>query len=126
VLLPLVHLLQRRLPFGRWHTLLQRTSPASPGPFPLPEPSAQDVAWAVETAAEWLPGQYKCLPRAYAAHWLLAHHGHASEIQVGVARDAQGKVEAHAWVVYRGETIVGWVEDMQRFVRLPDLSRVLP
>jgi hypothetical protein len=119
VLVPLVHQLQQRLPFARWHGLLQPRPPARAGRF---SPSVEDVAWAVEVAAEWLPGAYRCLPRAYAAHWLLAHHGHASEVQVGVARDAQGKVEAHAWVVYQGRIIVGLVEDMQRFVRLPDLN----
>lgn len=126
LLVPLVHQLQQRLPFARWHgLLLARASASARRPVPRPA-SAQDVAWAVGVAAEWLPGEYKCLPRAYAAHWLLARHGHASEVQVGVARDAAGKVEAHAWVVQGGQIVVGLVEDMQRFVRLPDLSNVLP
>src|SRR5689334_2823558 len=123
-LLPFVHLLQQRLPFARWHALLLRGPRGRPGQLGWPALSARQLAWAVGVAADWLPGEYKCLPRAYAAHWLLARHGHAAELQVGVARDAQGKVEAHAWVVYQGEVLVGWVEDMQRFVRLPDLSRV--
>jgi hypothetical protein len=125
VLLPSVHLLQRRLPFARWHALLLRPAHQRPG-VGSPALSARQLAWAVGVAADWLPGEYKCLPRAYAAHWLLTRHGHACELQVGVARDAQGKVEAHAWVVYQGEIIVGLVENMQRFVRLPDLGRVLP
>jgi Transglutaminase-like superfamily len=127
VLVPLVHQLQQRLPFSRWHPLLlARAAAALEGRAGVRPPSAEDVAWAVGVAAEWLPGAYKCLPRAYAAHWLLARHGHASEVQVGVARDTAGHVEAHAWVVHGGRVVVGAVEDLQRFVRLPDLGNVLP
>ena len=68
----------------------------------------------MKVAADYLPGEYKCLPRAYAAHVLLAHHGHGSEVRVGVARDPQGKVEAHAWVECQGKTVLGEVENMRR------------
>jgi hypothetical protein len=119
-LVPIVHQLQQRLPFTRWRRVLERHAPdglwgdrASPA----------QVAWAVKVAADYLPGEYKCLPRAYAAHVLLAHHGHRSEVRVGVARDPQGKVEAHAWVECQGNTVIGEVENMERFVRLPDFSK---
>jgi hypothetical protein len=136
VLVPLVHQLQQRLPFARWHPLLLARAASLRSPARgrastaqrrgARAASAQDVAWAVVVAAEWLPGEFKCLPRAYAAHWLLARHGFPSEVRVGVARDAAGKVEAHAWVVHQDQILVGLVEDMQRFVRLPDLGKVLP
>lgn len=125
VLVPLVHQLQQRLPFARWHPLLLARA-ASAQRRGASYASAQDVAWAVGVAADWLPGEFKCLPRAYAAHWLLARHGYPSEVRVGVARDAAGKVEAHAWVVHQDQILVGLVEDMRRFVRLPDLGKVLP
>jgi hypothetical protein len=125
LLVPLVHQLQQRLPFARWHPLLLARA-ASAQRRGARVASAQDVAWAVGVAADWLPGEFKCLPRAYAAHWLLARHGYPSEVQVGVARDAAGKVEAHAWVVHQDQIVVGLVEDMRRFVRLPDLGKVLP
>lgn len=117
-LVPVVHQLQQRLPFVRWRKLLERPAPGTPR-----DAAPREVAWAVKVAADYLPGEYKCLPRAYAAHVLLARHGHGSEVRVGVARDAQGKVEAHAWVVCDGQTVIGQVEDMQRFVPLPDFSR---
>lgn len=121
-LLPVVHVLQQTLAFRRWRELLERA--ASPGAAKAGAPSVDEVAWAVETARRWLPGEYKCLPAAYAAHLLLSRHGHPSEVHVGVARDAQGKVEAHAWVDSGGRTIIGLVEDMQRFVPFPPLRSV--
>jgi hypothetical protein len=117
-LVPTVHQLQQRLPFARWRRLLEQ-----PEPRPVTGASPRQVAWAVGVAADYLPGQYKCLPRAYAAHVLLAHHGHRSEVRVGVARDERGKVEAHAWVECEGATVLGQVQNMQRFVRLPDFSK---
>jgi len=121
-LVPVVHQLQQRLPFERWRRLLERAAPVR-GLDPSAHASARHVVWAIGVAADYLPGQYKCLPRAYAAHVLLARHGHASEVRVGVARDPNGKVEAHAWVDCQGRTVVGQVENMERFVRLPDFSK---
>lgn len=122
VLLPLVHAMQQRLPFKRWRALLeQHEPPRAKGSL---QPAPVQVAWAVETARRWVPGEYKCLPTAYTAHWLLHRHGHASTIHVGVARDAAGKVEAHAWVDCDGRTLVGEVADMERFVAFPPLATV--
>ena len=121
-LLPLVHAMQQALPFKRWRGLLEQHEP--PRAFGAVQPAPAQVAWAVETARRWVPGEYKCLPTAYTAHWLLHRHGHASTIHVGVARDAEGKVEAHAWVDCDGRTVVGEVADMERFVAFPALVTV--
>jgi hypothetical protein len=83
----------------------------------------EQVAWAVDVASRWLPGDFKCLPRAYTTHLLLRRYGYRSQVHLGVARDGEGKVEAHAWVECSGRIVVGWVDDMERFVRLPPLAR---
>lgn len=120
LLLPLVHAAQQVLPFRRWRALLTRVHI---GRSPLrPPPSAEAIARAVERAQRGLPGVYKCLPAAYTAHLLLHRHGYPSIVQVGVARDARGKVEAHAWVECDGRILVGGLADLQRFVPLPPLS----
>jgi hypothetical protein len=118
-LLPLVHALQTCLPFKRWRALLEE--------IPLrrlrEDPATVDqIAWAVEAARKWLPGEYKCLPGAYAAHLMLRRHGHASQVHVGVGHDAAGRVEAHAWVDCQGRTVIGLVENMERFVPFPPLE----
>jgi hypothetical protein len=121
-LLPVVHGLQQGLPFRVWRRLLERDPPPS-GPA-RGAPSVREIAWSVEAARNWLPGTYKCLPSAYAVHLLLFQHGYASEIHVGVSRDLKGAVEAHAWVNCQGETVIGAVEDLARFIPLPPLSTV--
>jgi hypothetical protein len=59
---------------------------------------ATRVAAAVERAAAWLPARAaSCLPRACAAHVMLARRGAASRLRIGVLK-ARGGVRAHAWV----------------------------
>jgi len=118
VVLPAVHAVQQALPFRRWRALLtwpHRQAPRAGAPSP------EVIAHAVERARRTMPGEYKCLPAAYATHLLLSRYGYASEIQVGVARDAAGKVEAHAWVEHEGRTLIGALPDLVRFVPLPPL-----
>jgi len=121
-LMPVVHAMQQTLPFKRWRALLEQHEP--PHATSSSRPTPAQVAWAVEAARRWVPGDFKCLPTAYTAHLLLHRHGHPSRIHVGVARDPQGKVEAHAWVDCDGRTVVGEVADMARFVAFPPLETV--
>lgn len=116
LLMPAVRLVQGSLPFKRWRPLLTRAAPsASPALTP------QLIAQAVDRARRGVPGIYKCLPVAYTGHLLLHHYGHPSTVQVGVARDAEGKVEAHAWVECEGRVLLGELPDLSRFVPFPPL-----
>lgn len=117
LLLPAVRLLQQTLPFARWRRLLARGAPAAQR---RDRPSPDQLARAVERARR-LPGKYKCLPAAYALHVLLHRYGYASTVQVGVAHDQNGSVEAHAWVEHEGRILIGALPDLVRFVPLPPL-----
>ena len=83
---------------------------------------AERVAWGVETAARLVPGA-TCLTKAFAAQLLLARAGYQSQMRIGVAKDAQGKFIAHAWLISDGQVVVGGSsEDLQRYVSLTDLG----
>ncbi len=116
VLLPAVRLVQRVLPFKRWRPLLTRRAPQAAKTF-----TPEAIAQALDRARRGVPGVYTCLPVAYAGHLLLHRHGHASNIIVGAARDAAGKVEAHAWVECEGKVLIGELPDLRRFVPFPAL-----
>jgi hypothetical protein len=119
VLLPSVHCLQQALPYKRWRVLLTRS-----GQMPVHQrarPTPDQLAHAVERARQ-LPGTYKCLPAAYALHIMLHRYGYASTVQVGVAHDPSGAVEAHAWVEHDGKVLIGALPDLVRFVPLPPLK----
>src|SRR5262249_47598455 len=59
-------------------------------------PSPEQSVWAVRVAGRYVPGA-TCLTQALAVQALLARIGHESQVEIGVAKDAE-KFEAHAWV----------------------------
>jgi hypothetical protein len=117
VLLPVVHALQQRLPYRRWRSLLEGRS--WPRSRRARRPSIDEISRAVEVARRYVPGEYKCLPAAYATHLLLQRYGHPSRVFYGVGRDSEGKVEAHAWVDSEGRIVMGQLDDLARFVPFP-------
>jgi hypothetical protein len=83
-----------------------------------PDPSR--IAWAVGVAGRILP-ENTCLVRALAAQVLLARRGHPSELRVGVASGSGRAFEAHAWLEWNGQVLIGGpVAD--RYVAFPALE----
>jgi hypothetical protein len=52
---------------------------------------------------------------------MLARNGHPAALRIGVAKDGDGTLEAHAWVETGGSVIVGHLRDLARFAPLPAL-----
>ena len=76
---------------------------------------ADRLAWAVRIASRRLPGT-SCLASALALQRLLSQQGLASELHIGVARQA-GAFAAHAWLTHRGEIVIG-EEEHEDFTQL--------
>ena len=78
----------------------------------------RQVAWAVEAASRRIP-RATCLTRGLATQILLGRLGQCAELKLGVARKANGELEAHAWVEAQGRIITGdAVEGFHRYVPL--------
>ncbi len=103
------------LPFLRVRALCERASRG----LPLAGRRASDIRWAVLAVARRLPGT-RCLPRALALQALLRQAGVASELRIGVAKDARGGLVAHAWVDREGEPFLG-DEDLAPYTPLSPL-----
>jgi hypothetical protein len=83
-----------------------------------PTPGGADrIAWAVGSAARFVPGA-SCLAQAIAAEALLIRAGHPAEIRFGVTKDGRGRIDAHAWVEVSGRVILGDDDDLKRYVPL--------
>jgi hypothetical protein len=105
-------------------TVKRALSASSPTPgSDAPQESIEQLMWAVSAAARRVPGA-SCLTQAIAATTLLARHGHRSTLRLGVRKDEQNRLHAHAWVE-SGERVVlgGTVDD---FVTLPANGLQLP
>lgn len=81
---------------------------------PLP---ARRVARLVNAASRVAPGGNHCLTKALAAECLLVRRGYPAEMKLGVARDEDGKLVAHAWVQCQGHALVGG-EELRRYTEL--------
>ncbi len=64
------------------------------------------IAWAVRNASRLVP-RSTCLVQALAARHLLARHGFAANVVIGVARQHETGFDAHAWVEYQGAVLIG-------------------
>jgi hypothetical protein len=105
-------------------TVKRALSASSPTPgSDAPQESIEQLMWAVSAAARRVP-RASCLTQAIAATTLLARHGHRSTLRLGVRKDEQNRLHAHAWVE-SGERVVlgGTVDD---FVTLPANGLQLP
>lgn len=64
------------------------------------------LAWATRHAARAVPAA-TCLTQALTLQITMARFGHSSLVRIGVARGADGRLKAHAWLVSAGQTLIG-------------------
>ena len=63
-----------------------------------------------------------CLIQAIAAQNVLAEHGHASILKIGVSADATGEFAAHAWLEQDGRVLIGGADSPSSYAVL-DLAK---
>lgn len=102
-LLPLLSLSLRFRGFLKTRAFLEkRLSPARPGQPALRNPGSPDLTVRmVRTAVRHSAMHPTCLQESLALWWLLGRQGIASDLRVGVRKQAE-KFEAHAWVERNG------------------------
>ena len=105
------------LPFNIARRLLVRPGRPRSAPFATTE----RIGWAISIGKRFVP-KGNCLPQALAAESLLVRAGHPVELRVGVAKSANGWLEAHAWVESRGRLVVGdLTQGLSTYTPLPAL-----
>lgn len=113
LLLGLIRVTLWLLPLRIVHRLLARQKPAAA------QASIEQIGWAVTIASVYLPFA-TCLPQALVAQMLLRRHGYPADLRIGVARDGDGRLEAHAWVEAAGQIVIGGsASALARYTPLP-------
>jgi hypothetical protein len=72
------------------------------------------LRWAVAAASRHVPWQAKCLVQAMTARSMLKRRSITGTLYLGLAKDPQGKLQAHAWL-RSGDTIVAGGVSMRTF-----------
>lgn len=81
----------------------------------------RQIVWAVNLSARFTPGGAKCLARALTTKVLLDQRRCPSLFKIGVAKDASGGLDAHAWIEFQGHVVMGQVSKLSEYTSLPPL-----
>lgn len=76
------------------------------------------LVWAVSKASRVIPTDKPCLSQAMALKYLLAREGADSELVIGVAKEDDQSIKAHAWVERDGRILIGGGSSRKRYTRL--------
>lgn len=102
--------LLRVLPFRRVRRLMAGEVPDRERPS-LPSDEERRLLWAVTAVSRRLLPNRPCLPQALAAQFLLRRRGaRPAHLRIGVARNDDGSIEAHAWLERDGRVLLGGTE----------------
>lgn len=111
-LLPFKTVRTRMAKWGKSHNLDELSSANN---------RVEKIIWAVELSSRYLLPQSPCLTKALVAQMMLSQQGYATLLRIGVARNPDGTLQAHAWLEREGEIMVGYLHNMQQFTPLPPL-----
>ena len=105
------------LPFGVVRRLFWRAKSG----HPAQDDTIRRISAALRSSPKMVPGT-TCLTRALAARVMLSRRGQYSELRIGVAKDDQGNLSAHAWLESRGRVVIGDRTDLGELSPLPSLD----
>lgn len=109
------------LPFQTVRRWLQRIAPANTTDQTGDPHLIRQVAWAVRVTSRYVPAA-TCLTQALATRILLSRRNQPSTLRIGVAKNAQGRLMAHAWIEIQGQIIIGNLPNLTDFTPLPALE----
>ncbi len=109
------------MPFHRVARVLECLGKARRSPSDGDREDIDRIVGAVALMSRYVPG-VKCLERALAAKVLLSSRGHPVDLRIGINRGQGVPLEAHAWLEDGGTVVIGNLEDLGRYTRLPVLD----
>lgn len=106
LLLAVVRVGLRLFPFHMVERLAGRLSRSGRGNA-APQAAVDRILWALSAASRVLPGGATCLTQALAGYIWLGRKGRPADLRIGVARDSEGSLLAHAWLQSDDRMVLG-------------------
>lgn len=112
---------------GLWLTRYQRlraalVRPCPPDPQPGRRVTVARIAHAVERIARLVPDA-SCLTQTISCQAILSWKGIPSTITMGLKKDGEGALKAHAWLSWNGQVVLegneGTLLDFTKILDLP-------
>lgn len=82
----------------------------------------QRVVNAIEIACRYTPHKSTCLIKSLTGYYLLTKNKIPVEMCIGVKLGLPGQLDAHAWIVYQGDVILGYLENLSAYTKLTSPS----
>src|SRR3990167_5618297 len=67
----------------------------------------EDIRWSIDAASNHIPFTKSCLVKALVGQILLKENGYNPNLCIGVSKDNENQLDAHAWIDINGKTIIG-------------------
>jgi hypothetical protein len=108
ILLGLARLMSKLFKFNRYARVLGKQLPREPeAPSAEQFARAKAVAGAVRTMSARTPWKSRCLPQAIATQIMLGRRRINSTLFLGLTRNDEKRMKAHAWVMCGATTLIG-------------------
>lgn len=116
IIMSLVRLGLLLLPFSRLQQLIAMVKKWGFLAIASSEVNIRAIVLGVYRSGKYQPGNPVCLARALTTSVLMGIYSLPHQINIGVAKGKDGRLEAHAWVVSEGIVIVGNLPDLDRYI----------
>jgi hypothetical protein len=114
-----VHVALRIFRFGPVWRWVSARSPLAAAADSAP---VERTIWAVETAGNYLLPEKPCLTKALVGQMFLNRMGYETTLRIGVKREADQPLQAHAWLEHDQQIVIGNLRDIASFEPFPPLS----
>ena len=72
--------------------------------------SVRSVRWAILKTSSFVPWRSDCLPQAFAAVFMLRRRHIPYQLNLGVLKNENNTLDAHAWVITSNQVVTGDVD----------------
>lgn len=102
------------------YRFLQRFFPSQGSTEPNRE-TLENITSLVEKVGGYLLGEDSCFPQALVGQLLLSRIGFKPTLQIGVLKEKDGCLHAHAWVVVDGKVVIGGpLSQVEKYIPLSE------
>lgn len=70
------------------------------------------ILHSVHTSNYYVFGNSKCLAKGLVTQILMEANGYSPKLKIGVAKENDGKLQAHAWVECNGKIVIGGLPNL--------------
>ena len=103
---------------------LRRTADGLPHWSPPTSTYRRRAVWAARVAGRRLLPEGPCLTQALVLQYLLRRRGdESSQLHIGVAKQDDEGLRAHAWVERDGRVLIGGADAPEKYERLGNISQ---